>query len=350
MKKYTYGQLAEEWFSQAVVAKTKSSTMTIYYTCLHKHILPMLGEKDLTSLDSEALREYFDGLTCKGVNARTGGELSNSTVSLIYSVVAATFAYAIDKFLICDNPIKRVKRPAKTYLEKRVLTRDEQSRLEKAIKYSFEYRTIGVLLSLYTGMRIGEVCALRWDDIDFVNETIIISNTVSRVKNFDEDNDAKTLTMVRSAKTKRSIRSIPIPTFLMQKLKMLRVNNFGEFVVNNRQADKPMCTRLMTYIFKRTVKLACIEDANFHCLRHTFATRALENGMDIKTTSEILGHSNYNITMNIYTHSIIEHKREMMCKVKPVNEEIQFGLEDEYLFDFKAAKKQANVLAQELAS
>lgn len=327
MDKITVNELAEKWFSEKLPTIVKTSTMTTYLSCYRRFLEPYFGDTQVADVTNAQLIAFFEtAINNKALNR--AATLSPQTITVVHNVCFNIFAYAKELNLINTNPYYDIKKPARRSSEKRVLTRKEQYRLERACRYFLDYRVIGILLSLYTGMRIGEICSLQWSDIDFKRHVIYVSKTVSRVTNFEgsgvdhnvECREQKTVVQIRTPKTQSSCRLIPVPKFLMDRLITLRKINPHPYVVNNKN-DNPMCTRMMTYIFKRMVKLAEIDDANFHCLRHTFATRALESGMDIKTVSEVLGHSNHAITVNVYVHSLIDHKRNMMCKIQPLLDE-----------------------------
>lgn len=337
MQSATMNELAEKWFKEKLPNTVKRSTMTTYYSSYKRFVEPYFGTMLVDGITTQQLIEFFDS-TYQTNAINRGSKLSPQTINVAQNVCFNLFNYAKELGIIQFNPYHDIKKQTRRNSEKRVLTRNEQYKLERACRYFLDYRVIGILLSLYTGMRIGEICSLQWGDIDFKRHVISISKTVSRVINFDDNNveneenqsEHKTVMQVRAPKTQSSSRIIPVPKFLMDKLIKSRQLNPHMYVVNNRN-DNPMCPRMLTYVFKRLVKLAEIDDANFHCLRHTFATRALEAGMDIKTVSEVLGHSNHAITLNVYVHSLIDHKRVMMGKIQPVlnDKEAGFGMVSE---------------------
>ena len=164
-------------------------------------------------------------------------------------------------------------------------------------------------MCLYTGLRIGELCALRWQDIDLKNKCYRIKHTVQRIKNLEEGSEGKTKLILSEPKTPSSRRMVPIPDFLIPLLK--KYQNKGDvFVFNDKQI--PRDPRTFESYFERLLKKCKIDNINFHALRHTFATRSLEAGVDIKTLSEILGHSSYRITLDIYVHSSFDLKKDSL--------------------------------------
>jgi len=204
-------------------------------------------------------------------------------------------------------------RPASKKNNLNVLSIKEQEILEKNIMTDCDERKLGVLLSLYTGLRIGEVCGLKWDDIDFSTNTIHIHQTIERVTNVDEKGKGrKTKLVVGEVKTVSSNRIIPIPKSLLLLLK--EYANRNNYVIPGKSYPY-IDPRTYQYTFQRYLKQCNLRKINYHVLRHTFATRCVESGMDIKTLSEILGHANVNITLNTYVHSSIEQKRIQLDKL-----------------------------------
>lgn len=167
-----------------------------------------------------------------------------------------------------------------------------------------------LVLCLYTGIRIGELCALRWENIDLKNGTISILHTAERVLNDNEKSKAKTKIAIDDPKSDTSIRIIPMPKFLVGVLEQYRLDKGYILRDNGAYTD----SRNITRRFKKLLQEADLPDYKYHILRHSFATRALELGMDIKTLSEILGHASVTIMLNLYAHSLPEHKKKQMDK------------------------------------
>lgn len=170
-------------------------------------------------------------------------------------------------------------------------------------------KNFGFLLCLYTGLRIGELLALEWSDIDFTKNELSVSKTCYDGK----DENGRFCRITDKPKTVNSIRIVPIPKQLIPLLREQKKKATNEFVVSN--GVKVISVRSYQKTFAILLKNLNILHRGFHCLRHTFATRALECGMDVKTLSEILGHKNPTITLNRYVHSLMEHKKDMMNKV-----------------------------------
>lgn len=181
---------------------------------------------------------------------------------------------------------------------------------------NINYKTLGIILTLYTGLRIGEICALRRKNIDFEQKTINIENTIIRVKNTDDNAKSKTKVIIDTPKSLSSKRCVPIPYFIFDVFKELVYDLPTEAFILSANTDKFIEPRTYENNFKSYLKHANVSQINFHSLRHTFATRAIEAGFDVKTLSEILGHSDVGITLNVYVHSSLTLKQLNMQKLK----------------------------------
>ncbi len=195
------------------------------------------------------------------------------------------------------------------------MTKEEQNILEFHAKLKLDTISLAVLICLYTGLRVGEVCALRWEDIDLNNKYIVVNKTVQRIQQIQVPYRAtKTILTVTPPKTDKAIRKIPISSVLYSILSKYYEQNYRgdkHYVLTNCNGDMiDPCS--IQYKFKELIKKLKLTSITFHGLRHTFATRCIELGMDIKTLSEILGHSNVSTTMNIYVHSTEQQKKNQM--------------------------------------
>lgn len=284
-KNLAFAEWLESWIK--LQPQLKSTTKTIYQSHINNYINPKLGNVPLKKLNSEILQGFVNDL-----------ELSASTVRTIFSIIKSALSSAEDNGLIM-NVWSKVKLPKKEKSIVQILTVTEQKRLESTLVLNFD---IGIWISLYTGLRIGEVCALKWSDICFETATLIVNGTQARMGNGVE---------ITSPKSKTSRREIPVPKVLLEKLKALP--QVCEYVLSKNK--KPVDLRTYRRHFKRLLQKADLPDIKYHALRHTFSTRALEVGMDYKTLSEILGHSSVDITLDLYAHSLKEHKRNEMNKL-----------------------------------
>ena len=276
----------------------KKSTIQKYEGVIRNHIeKSSLGKVNIHYVNSNTLVEFSDLLI-------KGGRLSAKTINDILIVIGLALSYAEDKYGISKPKIQYVRENRR---EMRVLSIDEQRILEDYLYSDLNNYKMGILLALYTGMRVGELCALQWDDV--ADNTIIINKTIQRLKQ-----NGKTVLEITEPKTRSSNRKIPVPDFLMAMLNQYR--SYGS-VLKNRNG-KPVEPRLMQLTFEKYVNDCGLPKTNFHALRHTFATRCIEAGFDIKSLSEILGHTDVKTTLNKYVHSSLEQKHKNMELSKPV--------------------------------
>lgn len=286
--------------------KLKSSTYSKYYRIIEKHLVPIIGNTSIRNVNAQ----YINDILCeKSSNGRLDscGGLSATYVRTMGFILKAAMVFAQENNY-CHALKGTVIMPLKTKSQLKVLSLAEQERLENACCKNSSDKELGIILSLYTGMRLGEVCGLKWEDIDYETNTLHIYHTVERIQNnYDICNACKTKLVLLDTKTANSDRVIPIPSKLMP---LLRKEKSG-FVLKG-DVYEYTDPRTLQYFFKRKLRESNLEDINFHALRHTFATRCIESGMDAKTLSEILGHSDVNITLRTYVHSSLEHKRKQM--------------------------------------
>ena len=242
-------------------------------------------------------------------NKRTGKGLAPSTLNLIVAVIqdslATAYSIEITKIYMAD----KIKRPRIEEKKVECFTVAEQKTLEEAVKNDRRTKTFGILLCLYTGLRIGELLALEWTDVDFEKREISISKTCHDSK----DELGRYVRFVNPPKTSTSMRVIPIPKQLMPMLREIKKRNRSHYVVGD--GDKIISVRSYQRTYELILKKHGLPHRGFHALRHTFATRAIECGMDVKTLSELLGHKNPTVTLNRYAHSLMEHKKDMMNRL-----------------------------------
>ena len=303
MKIYGDGSL-EQWmlhFMKACVSgKVKYSTIAAYNTKIKNHIIPALGKIKVAALTKEQVQDFILMLSKKGI--------SPVTIKSIYGILRMAVKKAIPEKLLPENPCRNITLPEITAKKTEPFTKRQQALLEKS-------KETGVILSLYTGMRLGEICALRIENVNLQNGTLRVESTMQRVKSND-NSIKKTMVIITTPKSKKSERVIPLPPCVITLLKKHIKAKKGFLLTNSEKFIEP---RTLQNRFKKLLKSCGIENAgstNFHALRHTFATRCLESGMDIKTLSEILGHGNASFTMNIYCHSCNDHKKECMSRLE----------------------------------
>ena len=291
--------------------RCKESTIVKYENLLKLYILPVMGNQKLSEITDVFLEKFCEQLLFCGGEKKQG--LSAKTVSDVLSLLRNILSYSMDfqNIYFKNMSFKRIK---PVFKEFRVLSQSEQKKLCKYLYENLNERNMGILLCLFSGMRIGEICALKWIDISLEDNIIYINKTMQRLQR--KDKEKKTEIIISSPKSECSIRQIPLSAELLQVLKNMEKD--ADCYVLTGERKKYLEPRTMQNHFKSVLKKCNIKDANFHSLRHTFATRCIEVGFDIKSLSEILGHANVNITMNRYVHPSMKLKKENMENLTPL--------------------------------
>ncbi len=262
----------------------------------------------INDLNSSIINRFVEEKLNHG-QLRTDGPLSPKTVRDICTILKSIIAYAEREYgftHIADNAVI----PKKKKKELIILTKDEQNKLEQCIQEHYsDSKYVGIFVCLYTGVRLGEICALTWADVDFANQLLCIRHTLQRISL--PQGNKKTKIIIDEPKSVSSYRKIPIAPVLVEWLKAIKGDcNDDDFILTgNRKIIEP---RNYQYFFKRLLAGLEIRDVNFHILRHTFASRCVACGFDIKTLSEIMGHANTTITMEYYIHTSMEQKKYQM--------------------------------------
>jgi len=302
--------LANEWLN-IKRGLVKEATYVRYRHLYEKHIDERFGTIKLYKLDVAAIEAYIRSkqktTTCDG--------LAPKTVQDILSVYRLLIAYGVEKKMLPQDSISKSHShiPLKVSDNKvTVLLPKERTDLERYILDQEDVRSFGIFLALYTGIRIGELCALRWKDVDLENGILYINHTIQRLHDYTGNSEDKTRVVISTPKTESSIRMIPLPSFLIEQLSAF-ASSPDHFILTD--TEKPEETRSYLYFYKRQLTLCGLPEYTFHTIRHTFATRCVEEGVDIKSLSEILGHSNVKITMNRYVHPSLETKRQYLEKL-----------------------------------
>lgn len=302
----------KEWLSVWLEKYTKHTvklrTYDRYKYIIEKHINPKLGDYDLDDLNGEIFQDFVLSELENG-NLNTNGKLANNSVIGIVNVLKGSMALAKSLDKVKRDEIKKIKLPSPTEKPVNAFEKHEQQKLEQFCLNSKKANHIGIVICLYTGLRIGELLALAWDDIDFANGLMKVDKEAYRNKQ-----NGQWHTIIDKPKTKPSIRVIPLPKTLLAKLKEIKKKSKHEHVISTNK-NTIVDTRSYQKTYERILKKLNIPYKNFHSLRHTFATRAIEMGMDVKTLSEILGHKNPVVTLTRYTHSMMSYKTDMMNKM-----------------------------------
>lgn len=304
----TLDRLAIEWLTKQK-NQIKESSYVKYQNLINHYLIPQIGKLQPQELTNEKLEVFCKNMLSSGGRHHSG--LSVKTVSDILSITRTILRYSVSKGYVisCDFSTISLKQPSKKL---RILSRLEQQKLCSYLQKDLTPVNLGILLSLFSGLRIGEICALQWSDISFEEKLISVHRTMQRLQNL-QDSEKKTRIYISTPKSPSSIRQIPIPDGLLELLKQNSINKNGYILTG--KADTFIEPRTMQRHFKKVLKTAGIEEVNYHVLRHTFATRCVELNFDVKSLSEILGHATVNITMNRYVHPSMEYKRQNMQRL-----------------------------------
>lgn len=296
-----YKDWLKDWLSLYVKPTTKQRTYEKYKRQIEIHIAPCLGGFELSELTPLVLQRFIVDFGKNG--------LSFNTVSGIVSLLKASLKRAVQAGVTDKEFSSAVVCPKGKERQVECFSKEEQKKIERFISDKNNRKYFGIILTLYTGLRIGELLAITWNDVDLIKGVITVSKSCR-----DDWENGKYIKIIDTPKTESSVRVIPIPDRLLPHLKALKRTSKSVYVVEG----KGKCgaeVRSYQNTFGLLLRLLGISHKGFHSLRHTFATRALECGMDIKTLSEILGHKNPTITLKRYAHSMLEHKAEMMNKL-----------------------------------
>ena len=304
----TYSELLSKWLQSKLIA-VKESTFSRYSRIVDVYIIPYLGDLYVSEFSTAIIEQFTHNLLTSGKKDGSGG-LSSKTVSDILVVIKSSLEYGHENGYSVNCNAKRIliKKHDK---EMRVLTPAEQIKFVSYLREDMDLYKFGTLLSLYTGIRIGELCALRWENIQSDINAIIIRETLQRIPSVEEK--SKTKIIITEPKSECSVREIPLPDCLHTLIAKFRSSPKSYLLTGDKERYAE--PRTMQYHFKQYIKKSGIPSANYHSLRHTFATRCIEAGFDVKSLSEILGHSNVNITLNRYVHSSFELKAKNMNKL-----------------------------------
>lgn len=305
--------VSECWLREAQTFLKESSVIK-YENMLRSYILPVFGEMELSDITNENLVSFVGDLRTSGGIKKNG--LAPSTVSEVVTTLNSLRIYALrHDYTIKFTPTCVTVKQKKSSI--RVFSRSEEKRLMAYLHEHMDLTSLGIIICLYTGIRIGELCALRWDAIDLFERTMQINKTVQRLR--IRDNPVKkTEVRILEPKTQNSIRTIPLPDVLVELLEGYQTKGAFLLTGDKTRFFEP---RVIQKRFKRILEKSGIADANFHTTRHTFATRSVELGFDIKSLSEILGHSSVTVTMNLYVHPTMELKAENMNRFTKIFEE-----------------------------
>ncbi len=299
-----FKDLSLKWF-EIKRKYLKESTEAFYMFELNNYILPELGDINVEKITEETIQ--MSVYKWQTVNNKHGRLIKKATISNLIMLIRQIVKYGNKKGIMPALEFEIYYLPETYENKNKTYTREEQDKIEAAILSELSFKSFGILLSLNTGIRIGELCALRWNDIEMEKGIMTIHTTLQRV--YNQDATPKTKVIIGNPKTEKSARNIPLSPKLQNIIKELpKINYEGYILTNNSSYMEPRTFRRFYKNFLMKYNINCL---NFHCLRHSFATRLIQNGADYKCVSELLGHTNINTTLNMYVHPDIKQKR--MC-------------------------------------
>jgi len=297
--------------AQKRAGRIKASSYETYYRIVHKHIVPALGNILMHQLTQEHVRQFLAELRVSG--------LSDGTVSNIFrylhSVATAALKAGAMERDVCDG----IELPKLKHRKVNALSRAQQKAVEDAAMAAIresDFRCgLEVMIALYTGMRVGEICALRWEDVDLDGGVIHVNHTLQRLSlhGHDAQEGSKTAVVIDAPKSESSARAIPVNALLTKLLLEKRQRAQGEFVVSGGQTHTE--PRVLQYRFERLLERAQLPHTGFHAMRHSFATRCVECNVDIATISALLGHASVKQTADTYIDSLWEQRSAAVHKL-----------------------------------
>lgn len=302
----TFEEVLNLWLDNNRI-RLKGGSINIYYSVIHTHIIPGLGKIPMCSLSAGMINSFLAEKLEQGRTCDESG-LSPAYVRTIMLVIKAAHNFAVEnKF--CAPLAGTIYKPAIPKKDMRILSLEEQKQLEDQLRSEPDDLRAGIFLSLYAGLRLGEICALSWEDVDLDKNILHVRHTVARVM----DGNHHSIYAIDTPKTNSSYRDVPISSMLHAVLFQRLQGASSEYVISNKKGFAN--PRTFEQRFQRITRNASLQNINFHALRHTFATRCIEVGVDVKSLSEILGHANAAITLNTYVHSSMELKRTQIEKL-----------------------------------
>lgn len=300
--KKNISQIADLW-KEEKRQFVKKSTFAAYSLIVETHLQPAFG--NLTAVTEKDVQDF--------VLQKLNGGLSQKTIKDMLIVLRMILKFGAKKNYCVYAPIDVIFPTDRERQELEVLSIANQKKIMRFVEENFTFRNLGIFICLSTGIRIGEICALTWDDIDTDNGVIHIRKTIQRIY-VKENGIKKTELLIDTPKTATSMRDIPMIKDLYEILKPLKkVVNNDYFVLTNEAT--PTEPRTYRNYYKKLLDKLGIPPIKFHGLRHSFATRCIERKCDYKTVSVILGHSNISTTLNLYVHPNYEQKKKCIDKM-----------------------------------
>ena len=297
----SFCQIYHEWFN-GVKYHIKESTAANYTMKADKHLLPVFGELEISEINETDIHSFIDSRKSIG--------LSDRYISDILAFMRSVCKFASRKYKVV-NPLNEIRFFKRKQADIRILDKKEYGRLTEYVMKNHNRTNLGIAMAMATGSRIGELCAFRGKDIDLKKRIMTVNFTIQRIQ--VKNGQSKTKLVISEPKSDSSKRVIPIPKELIPYLEEFNVND-DEFILSG--TDKPIEPRTMQNRFARILNNVNLPSVHFHSLRHYFASDCVRLGFDIKSLSELLGHSSVEITLNRYVHSSFDQKREYMNRIK----------------------------------
>ena len=302
IRKTNFEEVSQKWLEMKKNS-IKESTYYNYMFIIDKYLIPTFSQISLKKLSEYNYNNFIEDLKIR---------LSAKTIRDILNVLKSILKYSQDEYEYSIN-MRTIISPKLNIQKIKILNKKEKGRLERyCLKKENTLKSIGIVVCLYTGLRIGEMCALKWEDIDIEEKIIYVRKTLQRVY-IEKENNSKII--IDSPKTSSSIRKVPMNNKLYEILKPLKKEYKNEDFFLTGSSEKYLEPRNYQNLFKLMLTVCKVKPYKFHILRHTFATYCIEVGMDAKSLSEILGHSNINITLSRYVHSSDKIKKKFLEKL-----------------------------------
>lgn len=295
----TIPQLINTFLAKKAAGNLKESTMSRYIYLCNKYILPYFRNMDTSDLSNDTLTAFIQHFDLK--EKPLAPKTINDIIVLLLQIIRNHCDFEID-----------IKKPNSLKKEISVFSKAEYDKLKLYLTTETDHKKMGMMIAILTGIRLGELCALKWENVDLENGIIYIDKTIQRVAVNESFVKAKTKIIIDTPKTAASIRTIPLPLILINVLNRFKGDSDTYVLTNTLKYIEP---RIYQRHFKTHLKACRIKDNHFHTLRHTFATMGIARGMDIKTLSILLGHSDVSFTMKTYVHPNLEHKRMQIEKL-----------------------------------
>jgi integrase len=300
-----YGEWLVTWLEEHQ-RFAKETTHSTYSMAVINHIIPMLGSFALADITEQRVQEmalhWLEAGRCDG-----GGGLSRKTVHDILAIVKLSMKAAQKRYDIPVTPME-IRLPQQESVKRtEVFAPSELQGIVGAAMARLHSKSMGILLALYTGLRIGELCALQWRDVDLVRGTLTVTKTIQRIYKKELKGSVTSKMVITPPKTRSSVREVPLASTIAPLLHGFTQTNDCYLITGSPSFLEPRSYRAY---YGRFLRRAGIAHSSFHKLRHTFATQLIEGGADVKTVSDLLGHASVKTTLDLYVHPQLEQKRK----------------------------------------